>query len=137
MRSIKDVMLHIAVVEDSWLHEDIGRDQPVWERTDGYPQAFEAQYHDDKPLEWLLSYWRAVERSTKQYFKTLTDTELERRVAFADHPEESASVEELLWHVAQHETRHTAQIVLLARLEGFKPPQLDLVRFLDTERKRA
>lgn len=30
---IKDIVLHIAIVEDSWLLEDILRDQPVWEVT--------------------------------------------------------------------------------------------------------
>jgi uncharacterized damage-inducible protein DinB len=137
LHSIKDLVLHTAVVEDSWVHEDILRDEPVWTRTEGYPTAFEAKYHADKPLGWLLSYWRAVEASTLAYLETVNDTELERRVAFADHPDESASAHELLWHVAQHETRHTAQIVLLARLAGFKPPQLDLIGFLDTERNSA
>ncbi len=28
-RCIKDLLMHIAAVEDSWVHEDILRDQPV------------------------------------------------------------------------------------------------------------
>jgi uncharacterized damage-inducible protein DinB len=131
MRSIKDLVLHIAVVEDSWIHEDILRDSPVWESASGFPKAFEVPYHESKTLAWLLEYWRAVETSTLAYFETLNDAELERVVTM---PSEQGDVQfkahDLLWHVVQHETRHTAQIVLLARLAGHAPPQLDLVKYL-------
>jgi uncharacterized damage-inducible protein DinB len=131
MHSIKDLVLHIAVVEDSWIHEDILRDSPVWESTDGFPQAFETPYHDSKTLTWLLEYWRAVEQSTLAYFETLSDTELERDVPMpSEQGDVRFKVRDLLWHVMQHETRHTAQIVLLARLAGHAPPQLDLVKYL-------
>ena len=76
MRSMKDLVLHVAVVEDSWLHEDILRDQPVWERTSGFPHEFEKPYHDAKPLTWLLEYWQAVEASTVTYLETVTNAEL-------------------------------------------------------------
>jgi uncharacterized damage-inducible protein DinB len=131
MHSMKDLMLHIAVVEDSWVHEDILRDAPVWEGTDGFPHEFEKPYHDAKPFEWLLTYWKAVEQSTLTYLETLTDAELERGV-IVESPtgNRTFSVGDLLWHVMQHETRHTAQLVMLGRIAGFKPPQLDLVRYL-------
>ncbi len=134
MRCIKDLVLHIAVVEDSWLHEDILRDQPVWERTAGFPHEFEKRYHDAKPLTWLLEYWRAVEASTLEYLQTVTDAELERRVTvLVSKDDATLSAGEVLWHVAQHETRHTAQLALLGRLAGYAPPQLDLIKYLRSD----
>ncbi len=134
MHSMKDLVLHIAVVEDSWLHEDILRDQPVWERTSGFPQEFEERYHEAKPLEWLLEYWRAVEASTLEYLKTVTDAELTQRVSVMGSTDDvTFSASDVLWHVAQHETRHTAQLALLGRLAGHTPPQLDLIKYLRSD----
>ena len=138
MRSMKDLVLHIAVIEDSWLHEDILRDQPVWERTAGFPHEFEKPYHDEKPLAWLLEYWRAVEASTLEYLEAVTDAELERRVTVMGSTDDvTFSASDVLWHVAQHETRHTAQLALLGRLAGYAPPQLDLIKYLRSDHDAA
>ena len=135
MHSMKDLMLHIAVVEDSWIHEDILRDSPVWESATGFPHEYEKPYHDAKTLEWLLTYWKAVESSTRSYLETLNDTELERGVTVpSPRGDELLTVDSLLWHVLQHETRHTAQLMMLGRLVGFAPPQLDLVKYLPLSR---
>ena len=123
---IKDLISHIAAVEDSWIHEDILRDQPVWETVPELENAQDGPFYAAMPLEVLLNYWRAVEASTLKFLETLKPVELERLV------EERFTVESLIWHVMQHETRHTAQISLLARQLGFSPPQLDLISYLKT-----
>lgn len=123
---IKDLVLHIAAVEDSWIHEDILRDQPVWETVIEIQGAEDGPFFASKPLEVLLNYWRAVEASTLKYLETLNSVELERLV------KERFTVESLIWHVMQHETRHTAQVSMLARQLGFSPPQLDLITYLKT-----
>ena len=134
MHSMKDLVLHIAIVEDSWLHEDILRDQPVWERMSGFPHEFEKNYHDDKPLAWLLEYWKAVEASTLAYLEAVTDVGLAQRVTVMGSTDGvTFSANDVLWHVAQHETRHTAQLALLGRLAGYAPPQLDLIKYLRSE----
>ena len=33
----------------------------------------------------------------------------------------------VLWHIMIHEMRHTAQIAVLLRIQGIKPPSLDLL----------
>ncbi|MBB6098091.1 putative damage-inducible protein DinB [Deinobacterium chartae] len=83
------------------------------------------------PLADLLVYWRAVEASTLEYLKTLDAQERAREVVMP-RPEgdERFTVEHLLWHVLQHEVRHTAQIALLTRQAGYVPPQLDLLVYL-------
>jgi uncharacterized damage-inducible protein DinB len=124
MHSMKDLILHIAAVEDSWIHEDILRDQPVWETVKEIEGAEDGPFFAAMPLEVLLNYWRAVEASTLKYLETLNSVELERLV------EERFTVDGLIWHVMQHETRHTAQLAMLGRIAGFAPPQLDLIRYL-------
>lgn len=123
-RCIKDLLMHIAAVEDSWIHEDILRDTPVWQSA--LPEALQQDgaFFADTPLETILSYWKAVEISTLGFLEELQDSDLTRIV------EEQRSVEGLLWHVMQHEVRHTAQVALLIRQQGFKPPALDLLWFL-------
>jgi uncharacterized damage-inducible protein DinB len=125
-KCLKDLLLHIAAVEDSWIHEDILRDQPVWETINEIEGAEDGPFFAAMPLEVVLNYWRAVEASTLKYLETLNPVELERLV------EDRFTVDGLIWHVMQHETRHTAQIALLARQLGFSPPQLDLIRYLRT-----
>ncbi len=121
---IKDLISHIAAVEDSWIHEDILRDQPVWETVPELENAQDGAFYSAMPLEVLLNYWRAVEASTLKFLETLNPVELERVV------ENQFTVDGLIWHVMQHETRHTAQISVLARQLGFSPPQLDLIGHL-------
>jgi uncharacterized damage-inducible protein DinB len=127
---IKDLVFHIASVEDGWLHEDIQRKEPILFtfpnllNTEGGPEyaAFS--------LKTLLDYWRAVEQSTQIYLGTLTGEELKRVVTLHDNPRQSYTVDGLLWHVMLHEVRHTAQIVILLRTQGIKPPSLDLLFYL-------
>ena len=121
--SIKDLVCHIPVIEDSWIHEDILQDKPVWE---SFPDDFEQQYQADQNLEWLLEYWLEVEKSTLEHLAEF-EASLAREFSF-DHKNGTfkMTVEEILWHVMQHEVRHTAQIMVLTRQLGFSPPQLDL-----------
>lgn len=129
---IKDLIFHVAVVEDCWLHEDILRDAtrlqsvPALKDTDGGP------IYSGSPLQTLLDYWRAVEQSTLSFLATLKDEELKRIVTLHDSPEERYILDGLLWHVMIHEMRHTAQIAVLLRTQNIKPPSLDLLFYLPT-----
>lgn len=130
--SIKDLLVHVCTVEDSWLHEDILQNQPLWTTA---PAIAEAEAQDDPhfaatPLSDILDYWRTVEASTQDYLSKLTPSELARRVILHDDEDQVLNVENILWHVLQHEVRHTAQIVLLLRQAGLTPPQLDLLFYL-------
>jgi uncharacterized damage-inducible protein DinB len=72
-----------------------------------------------------------VEKSTLEYLATLTDNELNRITTAHDDPEgQRFKVDGLLWHVMIHEMRHTAQIAVLLRSQGIKPPSLDLLFYL-------
>ena len=127
-RCIKDLVCHIAGVEDGWLHYTILRDEPVQHAFPNLKEAPDGSLYAQSALEPLLEYWRAVEKSTLAYLEGLTPTELNRLVD--DSPKERFKLDGLLWHVMLHEVRHTAQICVLLRTQGIKPPSLDLLFYL-------
>ncbi|WP_034341988.1 DinB family protein [Deinococcus misasensis] len=126
-RCLKDLVFHVAIVEDAWFRQDMLKQTPVYDALG--PEIRSADqywHHEHQPLEELLSYWEAVESDTLQRWPelmSLADTET-RIKTFDDRPE-TMSAEEVLWHVMQHEVRHTAQMVQMIRLLGHQPPSLD------------
>ncbi len=127
---IKDLVFHVATVEDGWIHLDILRDEPVLKTTPALKDTEGGPAYAGLALGTLLDYWRAVEKSTLAYLAALTGDELRRVVIVDDLPEERFMVDGLLWHVMIHEMRHTAQIAVLLRTQGIKPPSLDLLFYL-------
>ncbi|WP_027482859.1 DinB family protein [Deinococcus pimensis] len=107
-RCVKDLVVHVAVVEDGWVHGDLLR-EPFVAQTLGRPEprsADEYWHHETEPLKDLLAYWEADESRPETF-----------------------SPDEVLWHVMQHEVRHTAQIVLTLLMLGHTPPRPDLAFF--------
>jgi uncharacterized damage-inducible protein DinB len=127
---IKDLVFHVPDVEDGWIHQDILRDQPVLKTIPALKDTEGGPAYAGLALGRLLDYWRAVEQSTLTYLAALTGDELRWVVTVDDSPEERFTVEGLLWHVMIHEIRHTAQIAVLLRMQGIKPPSLDLLFYL-------
>jgi uncharacterized damage-inducible protein DinB len=127
---IKDVLFHIAAVEDGWLHEDILRVPPLIDGVAGLADTRGGAEYARFPLSVLLDYWRAVEARMQEYLSTLSAQELARVVTVHDAPDEQYTVERLLWHVMLHEVRHTAQICVLLRQQQIAPPSLDLLFYL-------
>lgn len=132
-KSIKDLVAHVPIIEDSWIHEDFLRDTPIWE---AFPwmEALggDGPFYANAPLSDLLSYWRAVEESTLKYLPTLTGQELTRQVVLGNG-KESMTLDGLVWHVLVHEMRHTAQIALLLRMQRVAPPQFDVIAYLPAQ----
>ena len=128
---IKDLVMLIPAVEDSWIHEDILREQPVRKTIPALKNTEGGPVYAGFMFETLVDYWRVVEQSTLTYLATLTDDELKRLVIVHDSPgEQRFTVDGLLWHVMIHEMRRTAQIGVLPRTQGIKPPFLDLLNYL-------
>ena len=125
---IKDLVFHVAGVEDSWLHSTILQDEPVQHTLPAVKDIQDGPFCADIALATLLAYWRAVEQSTLAYLASLTGDDLRRPVN--DSPTERFVLDGLLWHVMIHEMRHTAQIALLLRMQGVQPPALDLFYYL-------
>ena len=129
---LKDLVFHIITVEDGWLNMDILRQKPVLETFSALRDAEEGAVCSFK-LETLLEYWQAVEQKTLEYLAKLTDDELKRIMSPHDKPNLNFTVDGVLWHMMIHEMRHTAQIVVLLRQHGIKPPTLDLLWYLTQE----
>jgi uncharacterized damage-inducible protein DinB len=125
---IKDLVFHVAGCEDGWLHYTLLRDTPIQHTMPAIKEIPDGPFCAGVALETLLEYWRAVEKVTLEYLPTLTENELNRLVD--DSPTERFKLEGLLWHVMIHEMRHSAQIVMLLRMQGIKPPSLDLFEYL-------
>lgn len=128
-RCVKDLLHHVAVVEDGWVHASLFGLPLVLDDLGRSPRsADEYWHHGHEPLEAILDYFAAVEAETLRLWPDIEEAaRAGRRVeAFDDRPE-TLSADEVIWHVMQHEVRHTAQIVLLLRLLGHEPPALDLV----------
>ncbi|WP_053333547.1 DinB family protein [Gemmatimonas phototrophica] len=127
---IKDLLFHVAAVEDGWLHEDILRVPPVIDSVPLLAATTGGPEYGHVALSVLLDYWRAVEARMQAYLSTTTADELARVVTVHDAPNEQYTAERLLWHVMLHEVRHTAQICLLLRQQNITPPSLDLLFYL-------
>ncbi|WP_221090433.1 DinB family protein [Deinococcus aquaedulcis] len=129
-RCIKDLVMHIPVVEDGWFRGDL-LGQPFVLASFGVSDPTspdEYWHHEHRSLDWLLAYWEAVETDTLARWPALLEqAALNRRIPVDESRPETISADEVLWHVMQHEVRHTAQIALLLRLLGHQPPALDLV----------
>jgi len=130
LHCIKDLVFHVPVVEDGWLHEDILRQRPLLNTIPALKDTEGGPVYAGFALTTLLDYWRVVEQGTLAYLAGLTDDELKRIVIVHDAPEERYTVDGLLWHIMIHEMRHTAQIAVLLRTQGIVPPWLDLKNYL-------
>jgi uncharacterized damage-inducible protein DinB len=130
LHCIKDLMFHVANVEDFWIREEILRETPVWKTVPALKDTQGGPVFGGFALETLLDYWRVVEQSTLTYLSTLKDSELKRIVTVHDRPGKRYTVDGLLWNVMIHEARHVAQISVLLRTQGIAPPFLDLLKYL-------
>ncbi len=127
---IKDLVFHIAAVEDFWIREEILRAEPLRQNIPAFKGTQGGPVFAGFPLETLLDYWRTMEQITLPYLATLTDGELKRIVTVHDRPGKRYFVDGLLWNIVIHEARHVAQISVLLRIQGVEPPFLDLLKYL-------
>lgn len=128
-RCLKDFAFHVAIVEDGWFRGDL-LEQPLIHDAFGpeFRSADEYWHHEHQTLEEILRYWEAVESDTlKRWPEIMQVVDSGRRVKAFDHEPQTLSADEVLWHVMQHEVRHTAQMVQMIRLLGHQPPSLDYV----------
>jgi uncharacterized damage-inducible protein DinB len=130
LHGIKDLLFHIASVEDFWIREEILREQPARKTIPALKDTQGGPVFAGFALKSLLDYWRVVEQTTLAYLPTLDDEELKRIVSVHDRPGKRYTVDGLLWNVIIHEARHVAQISVLLRTQGIAPPFLDLLKYL-------
>jgi uncharacterized damage-inducible protein DinB len=118
MRSIRDILVHLISTEVYWIDYVIhGRPRRRFD-----PTAFHS-------LEEILEAWTPQRKATLAIIETLKpDVRLERR-PFPWNPDESASIEEIVWHIVTHEQYHRGQIFTRLALLGRRDlPDHDLLR---------
>jgi len=130
LHCIKDLLFHIASVEDFWIREEILREQPVRKTIPALKETQGGPVFAGFALKTLLDYWRLVEQGTLAYLPALDGEELKRIVSVHDRPGKRYTVDGLLWNMIIHEARHVAQISVLLRTQGIAPPFLDLLKYL-------
>lgn len=123
--NIKDLVLHIADVEDHWIH-NIARGEGLQRH---YPHNWVQPHAEQHDLAWILSYSAEVTQTTRDFLESGPDLSRPVKLVQDDPASETATLDQLLWHVMTHEVRHTAQIALMIRQLGHTPPWLDYLRF--------
>lgn len=118
MRSIRDVLVHTVSAERYWIRHVI-HGEPRQRLT---PESF-------GDLDSILATWLPQRKATLEFLAGLTpDRRLERK-AFPWNAKESASIEEIVWHVITHEQYHRGQIFTRLGLLGRRElPDYDLLR---------
>jgi uncharacterized damage-inducible protein DinB len=122
MRPIRDVLVHLIAAEAWWIRHVV-QGQPG-RRLD--PASF-------GDLDRILVVWAPQRNATLTLLHGLTPQERLSRRPLPWNPAETASVEEIVWHVVTHEQYHRGQVFTrLAMLGRRDLPDYDLLRRLPT-----
>lgn len=118
MRAIRDILVHMISAEAYWI-DHVVRGQPR-QRLD--PTTF-------PDLDAILSRWLPQRRATLAFLQELDAGARTSRRPFPWNADESATVEEIVWHVVTHEQYHRGQVFTRLALLGRRDlPDHDLLR---------
>ena len=118
LRAIRNVLVHLIVAEAFWVaHVVLGRSKPELD-----PAAF-------GDLDRILAVWLPQREATVALVHGLTLEERLSRRPLPWNPAQTASVEEIVWHVVTHEQYHRGQVFTRLALLGRRDlPDHDLLR---------
>jgi uncharacterized damage-inducible protein DinB len=118
MRSIRDVLVHTMGAEAYWIHHVVLRG-PEPKRT---PDVFTG-------LDAILKAWTPQRKATLKFFEQLTPDQRVSRRPFPWDQHQTASIDEIVWHIVTHEQYHRGQIFTRLALLGRRDlPDHDLLR---------
>ena len=123
--SIGTLLLHLAAVEWSWMHQDIfgATDEEYagsWE--EAMPIRSALPQVSGRSVESYLQHLDAIREQTLTVLRGFTDDDLPRLVGEAEpRPDweprsELFTIDWIIWHVIEHEATHVGQVELLRRL---------------------
>jgi uncharacterized damage-inducible protein DinB len=118
MRSIRDVLVHMIGTEANWVGYVIqGRPR---RRSD--PESFES-------LDAILTAWTPQRAATLEFVDGLSPEGRVERRPFPWDASQTATVEEVIWHVVTHDQYHRGQIFTRLALLGRRDlPDIDMLR---------
>jgi uncharacterized damage-inducible protein DinB len=118
MKPVRDILVHMAGAEAFWIRHVVRGE--ARQRFD--PASFGS-------LDAILDVWMPQRAATIAFVQALTPEERLSRRAFPWDASQSASVEEIVWHVVTHEQYHRGQIFTRLALLGRQDlPDHDLLR---------
>jgi uncharacterized damage-inducible protein DinB len=118
MRPIRDVLAHMIGTEAAWILHVI-RHTPLRRKK---PEFFDS-------LDRVLRVWIPQRETIAAFVQTLTTAKRRERRPFPWDATQTASVEEIVWHVVTHEQYHRGQIFTRLALLGRRDlPDYDVLR---------
>lgn len=128
--SMRDVFLHLTLVEDRWVNYIIPDRFKEWVNPDF------AAFQD---LESLKKYMQEVERKTECYLATLSMEELNRQIVvpWGDKSYTSVSVETVLTHMALEDMIHYGELSATLWQMGLEAPYKAFWRFKHQQLKQT
>jgi uncharacterized damage-inducible protein DinB len=113
LRSLAEIIVHIAEAEEGWFHYTVTRELDAW------PERPAADYATVPALKALLD---DVHARTWAYLDTVDEADLDRVV---DLPwDGELPLRWIIWHVLEHEIHHRGEIFLMLGLLDMEAPDI-------------
>jgi uncharacterized damage-inducible protein DinB len=113
--SLRDVFLHLTLVEDRWINYVIPERMALW---------VDPVFEDFKDFESLKKYVLHVEEKTNEYLQKITFNELNREMAvpWGEKPYVHLRVEDILTHMVLEDMMHYGELSALLWQMGEEAP---------------
>src|SRR3972149_931106 len=120
--SMRNVFLHLTIVEDRWINYIIPGRFSDW---------MDPNFEEYKDFGALERFMLRVKSNTEEYLKKLTPEELNRKVIipWGDTPDTSISIETVLGHMVMEDLVHYGELSALLWQMGAEAPYLAFWRY--------
>jgi uncharacterized damage-inducible protein DinB len=120
--SMRDVFLHLTLVEDRWVNYII---------PDRFKEWVDPDFGAFKDMDSLRKYMQEVEGKTERYVATLSMEELNRQIAvpWGDKPYTRVSVETVLTHMVLEDMIHYGELSAALWQMGLEAPYMGFWRY--------
>ena len=121
--SMRDVFLHLTLVEDRWINYIIPGRFGDWVDPD---------FDNFKEIGALKKYMQKTKTNTEKYLKKLSLEELKRQIVvpWGDKPYKSVSVETVLTHMVLEDMIHYGELSAAFWQMGLAAPYMGFWRFI-------
>jgi uncharacterized damage-inducible protein DinB len=113
--SLQETACHIAGAEEGWFRYIVTHELSGWAEADFKA----ANYPTITALKTLLT---EVHARTEALFTNDADTTMRQKIKLPYGPE--MTIEEVVWHVLEHEIHHRGEIYLILGLQGIEAPDV-------------
>ena len=125
--SMRDIFLHLTIVEDRWINYILlGR----------FKEWVDPEFDDFRNLGSLREYMMQVENSTQDYLSRATPEKLVKEVTipWGDTPDTKISIETALCHMVTEDLLHLGELSDILWRMGAEAPYLAFWRFMHNKK---